>query len=98
SASQKYIQIGNAVPTGLGKAIGMMLRDVMKQTAGKGLPRNASKRKGLVVCADPILEKSIKKQPRTQLHPPRLLKNSDPAKIRQWLQAVPAQKLLFERD
>jgi DNA (cytosine-5)-methyltransferase 1 len=98
SATQKYIQIGNAVPTGLGKAIGTMLRDVMKKTARKGLPHEATKRKGLVVCADPVLEKSIKRQPRTQLHPPRLLKSSDPAKIRRWLHAVPSQSLLFEKD
>lgn len=98
SATQKYIQIGNAVPTGLGNAIGMMLRDVMKKTARKGLPRNAVKRKGLVFCADPVLEKSMKNQPRTQLHPPRLLKSSDPAKIRQWLNATSKQSLLFDKD
>lgn len=98
SATQKYIQIGNAVPTGLGKAIGMMLCDVMRKTARKGLPSDAKRRKGLVVCGDPVLEKSIRKQPRTQLHPPRLLKSSDPAKIRQWLDAVPGQTLLFEKD
>jgi DNA (cytosine-5)-methyltransferase 1 len=98
SATQKYIQIGNAVPTGLGKAIGKMLRAVMRGTERKGLPDKASKRKGLVLCTDPILEKSLKKQPRTQLHPPRLLKSADPAKIRQWLNAIPSQKLLFEKD
>ena len=97
-ATQKYIQIGNAVPTGLGTAIGMMLRDVMKKTARNGLPRGAAKRKGRVVCADPILEKSIKNQPRTQLHPPRLLNTTDPAKIRQWLNTIATQKLLFEKD
>jgi len=98
SATQKYIQIGNAVPTGLGKAIGKMLRGAMRSTDRKGLPNQASRRKGLVRCADPILEKSLKKQPRTQLHPPRLLKSKDPAKIRQWLNAVPSQRLLFEKD
>ena len=98
SATQKYIQIGNAVPTGLGLAIGTMLRDVMKRTARKGLSAEATNRKGLVVCADPVLARSIKKQPRTQLHPPRLLKSSDPAKIREWLHAVPTQSLLFEKD
>jgi DNA (cytosine-5)-methyltransferase 1 len=98
SATQKYIQIGNAVPTGLGKVIGNMLNDVIKNTKRNGLPVKASKRKGLVVCADPVLEKSLKKQPRTQLHPPRLLKSSDPAKIRQWLNAVPRQKQQFEKD
>lgn len=98
SATQKYIQIGNAVPTGLGKAIGMTLCDVMKITKRNGLPDEAAKRKGLVLCADPVLQKRIKKQPRTQLHPPRLLKSSDPAKIRQWLNTVATQKLLFEKD
>jgi DNA (cytosine-5)-methyltransferase 1 len=98
SATQKYIQIGNAVPTGLGQAIGTMLSDVMKKTTRKGLSDEAAKRKGLVVCADPVLARSIKKQPRTQLHPPRLLKSSDPAKIREWLHALPTQSLLFEKD
>jgi DNA (cytosine-5)-methyltransferase 1 len=98
SITQKYIQIGNAVPIGLGKAIGTMLDEVMKSTKRNGLPHEAAKRKGLVVCADPVLQKSIKKQPRTQLHPPRLLKSSDPAKIRQWLNTVATQELLFERD
>jgi DNA (cytosine-5)-methyltransferase 1 len=98
SATQKYIQIGNAVPTGLGRAIGMMLRAVMKKTNQEGLPAEAARRKGLVVCADPVLEKRIKKQPRTQLHPPRLLKSADPVKIRQWLNAGSSQNLLFEKD
>jgi DNA (cytosine-5)-methyltransferase 1 len=94
-ATQKYIQIGNAVPTGLGHAIGTMLRAVMKKTQRNGLPKESSKRKGTVVCADSVLEKSLKKQPRTQLHPPRLLKTSDPAKIRQWLNANARQRALF---
>src|SRR5439155_18552417 len=72
SAQQKYIQIGNAVPIGLGKAIGKSLRSTIRQTARKGLSKSASNRKGLVICADPILERRLKKQPRTQLHPPRL--------------------------
>jgi DNA (cytosine-5)-methyltransferase 1 len=98
SAQQKYLQIGNAVPVGLGTAIGKSIQTTIRATTHKGLPRDARTREGRVVCADPTLDKRLKNQPRTQLHPPRLLKTQDAAKIRRWLQAVPNQKTLFRKD
>ena len=85
SDQQKYIQIGNAVPVGLGEAIGQSLQKTMKDTEQNGLPKGARKRRGLVVCSDPTLEKKLKNRPKTLLHPPRLLKTADPKRIRKWL-------------
>lgn len=98
STSQKYIQIGNAVPVGLGEAIGLSLRSTIKKTTKHGLPEEARKRKGIVLCADPILEARLRKKRRTQLHPLRLLKSQDPKTIRQWLKAVADQPSLFPKE
>ena len=88
SIQQRYIQIGNAVPVGLGQAIGKSLNRTMERTRKKGLPKDASERLGLVQCADPDLEKRINNRGRkTQLHPVRLLKSSDPVEISKWLNA-----------
>jgi DNA (cytosine-5)-methyltransferase 1 len=86
SPQQKHIQIGNAVPMGLGKALGGMILATMRKTAKHGLTEASSKRRGMVVCGDPALEKRLLNRPKTQLHPPRLLKNSDPKAIRKWLE------------
>ena len=85
STRQKYIQIGNAVPIGLGRAIGKMLLEV----SGK---KNKRSRKllGQVTCADPILEARLKKSPRTKLHPPRLRKYPSSKSARAWLQKIAA--------
>lgn len=83
STRQKYIQIGNAVPIGLGRAIGKMLLAV----SGK---QNKRSRKllGQVICADPILDARLKKSPRTKLHPPRLRKYPSAKSARAWLQKI----------
>ena len=85
SIQQRYVQIGNAVPVGLGESLGLSLRKTMRDTARNGLPKGARKRKGKVVCSDPGLAKRLKNRRKTQLHPPRLLNSSDPQKIRRWL-------------
>jgi DNA (cytosine-5)-methyltransferase 1 len=87
SVQQKYMQIGNAVPVGVGKALGQALISTIQETDSVGLPVNAEKRLGMVKCADPDLEKKIQKRRRTQLHPARLLKTDDPEKIKEWLSA-----------
>lgn len=87
SVRQKYIQIGNAVPLGLGDAIGQMLRKTMKLTARRGLNHANYARRGTVVCGDPALEERLRKKKKTQLHPPRLRKNPDPKATRKWLEA-----------
>ena len=85
STQQKYIQIGNAVPTGLGCAIGKALLKTVSLTAKQGLPANSKKRLGQVVCTNPELDKRLKNRPKTMLHPPRLRKNPDSAAARRWL-------------
>ena len=74
STRQKYIQIGNAVPTGLGLAIGKALLETARLTLKHGLPADLKKLRGKVVCADSNLAARIKNRPKTQLNPPRLEK------------------------
>ncbi len=87
SINQQYIQIGNAVPVGLGVAIGRMLRRVMRITAQRGLTHANYGRRGTVVCGDAALEERLKGRKKTQLHPPRLRKTPDPEAARKWLLA-----------
>lgn len=90
STHAKYTMIGNAVPLSLGFAIGSMLRATMKLTSKKGLPTDAEERRGTVICADPLLEKRLKKRRKTQMHPPRLRLNPDPEAAKEWLSQVGA--------
>jgi DNA (cytosine-5)-methyltransferase 1 len=85
STRQKYIQIGNAVPTGLGRAIGKALLKTVRQTFKHGLPANASARPGQVTCPDPVLDERLRHRPKTMLHPPRLRRYSNPKTARAWL-------------
>ena len=88
STTQKYIQIGNAVPLGLGKAIGTMFRKVMRKTKRHGHPKEARSRKGSVVCGDPILADRLSKRPRTKLEPSRFRLNPDHDAARRWMATV----------
>lgn len=85
SNQQRYIQIGNAVPVGLGHAIGKALEGAATKTEKHGLPKEAQTKRGTVVC-DETLQKRIDNRPKTQLHPARLLKNSDPKEVKKWLE------------
>lgn len=87
---QKYMQIGNAVPLGLGSALGKMLEAVARQTDRDGLPAEAKSRLGTVVCADPKLEKWLTTRQKTQLHPPWRRVNGDIAAGKKWLTLVGA--------
>jgi DNA (cytosine-5)-methyltransferase 1 len=89
SVAQRYIQIGNAVPIGLGRAIGKMLISVASRTDRGVLPRHWSWRRK-VVCGDPVLAQRLKNRPKTKLNPPRMRKNKDPEAARQWLQQIAA--------
>ena len=86
SVGQKYVQIGNAVPIGLGHAIGNMLVTVASLTDRVGLIPSQRKRCGQVLCADPILALKLKNRPKTKLNPPRMRRNKDPKAAREWLQ------------
>jgi DNA (cytosine-5)-methyltransferase 1 len=85
STRQKYIQIGNAVPTGLGRALGKVLLQTVRATSKHGLPADAEDRLGQVVCPDSILNERLKNRRKTMLHPPRLRKNPNPDAARNWL-------------
>ncbi|MFA6172985.1 MAG: DNA cytosine methyltransferase [Kiritimatiellales bacterium] len=90
STQQQYMQIGNAVPIGLGNAIGEMLRKTMDRTTRFGLPKDARSRLGKTVC-DEKLQERIETRPKTQLNPARMLENSDPKEIKKWLQETAIQ-------
>jgi DNA (cytosine-5)-methyltransferase 1 len=83
---QKYEQIGNAVPLGLGLAIGKMLLAVTRKTQKQGAPEYAKKLLGSVICADPDLASRLRSRRKTRLNPPRMRENQDPAAARRWLQ------------
>jgi DNA (cytosine-5)-methyltransferase 1 len=85
STRQKYIQIGNAVPTGLGCAISKALLKTVNLTSKHGLPAGNKKRLGQVICPDPVLNARLKNRPRTMLHPPRLRRYPNPEAARAWL-------------
>jgi len=87
SVRQKYVQIGNAVPVGLGAAIGKELLRTMHKTAKHGLPKDSANWLGKVACANPEFEERLRKRKKTQLNPPHLRMVSDVEKTRQWLTA-----------
>jgi DNA (cytosine-5)-methyltransferase 1 len=90
SAHQKYLQIGNAVPLGLGHAIGRALRCAMQNTVEFGLPKDARARKGRVDFADPELEARLLARGKTMLHPPNLRKIADSEANRRWMKSEAA--------
>jgi DNA (cytosine-5)-methyltransferase 1 len=82
SVNQQYVQIGNAVPLGLGAAIGRMLKKAIADT-NETNPRL----RGKVICGDPLLQERLKHRKKTKLHPPRLRKVADDKRNREWLSA-----------
>ncbi|MGH9905440.1 MAG: DNA cytosine methyltransferase, partial [Pyrinomonadaceae bacterium] len=96
STTQKYIQIGNAVPTGLGKAMGKMFRAAMSRSARNGLGK-ARKKRGVVEYGDSELGKRLKRRPKTKLHPPRFRKDPDPEAARKWLESTASKSKLSSR-
>jgi hypothetical protein len=87
SVAQQYVQIGNAVPIGVGAAVGRMLRRVMGQSDRLGNLVKHPERRGMVLCDDEQLSERMKHQRVTQLNPPHLRDNPDPNEARRWLQA-----------
>ena len=78
SISQRYIQVGNAVPLGLGKAIGQAIIKAMDGSARVD-------RLGKVECPNRLLIERQSKRPRTQLNPPRMRKLQDLKSAKSWL-------------
>src|SRR5206468_3068224 len=73
-----YKQIGNAVPVGLGKAIGRSLRRTMRAGRAKMMPKE-------VVCANADLAKRIARRPKTILNPIRMRKIKATSAAIAWL-------------
>lgn len=75
--SQKYIQIGNAVPIGLGSAIGESIKKAIrskKKITVKG-----------VTCENQDLLNRLQKRPRTMLNPARMRKVKNPILTATWV-------------
>jgi DNA (cytosine-5)-methyltransferase 1 len=77
STRNKYEMIGNAVPLGVGEAIGKMLVGVMRRRKSEALPP-------MVVCANDELAKRVAKA-RTILNPVRMRKTANVEAARRWL-------------
>lgn len=77
---QQYIQVGNAVPVGLGRAIGRALRKAMGG-------RRLRARLGTLACANKDLIERLSKRPRTIVNPPRMRKVKGKDALRKWLRS-----------
>lgn len=75
--AQQYSQIGNAVPLGLGTAIGMMLKRAARRKARTALL-------GKVVCVDPVVLERLEQRPRTVLNPQRMRRVRGAEAARRW--------------
>jgi DNA (cytosine-5)-methyltransferase 1 len=74
----QYLQLGNAVPVGLGRALGKVLIE-----AKEGQPDPT--RLGRVACPDADLIRRLADGPRTKMNPRRMRKVTDEKATRQWL-------------
>jgi DNA (cytosine-5)-methyltransferase 1 len=75
---QQYIQAGNAVPLGLGEAIGNALLVAMKT-------RKNAELLGRLECADAELLQRMVNRPRTILNPTRMRKDATLEAAKEWL-------------
>jgi DNA (cytosine-5)-methyltransferase 1 len=82
---QQYRQIGNAVPIGLGEAVGMAIRSTMRSRR-KPIPRCA------IECRNVDLLKRLNRTKTTVLNPPRMRNNPDVAAVRKWLKDLPRER------
>lgn len=77
SVPQQYVQIGNAVPVGLGAAVGGAIL--------RAIPRRASAvRCGTVVCHNDGLLSRLANRPKTILNPPRMRGEEQEGELREW--------------
>jgi DNA (cytosine-5)-methyltransferase 1 len=75
---QLYKQIGNAVPVGLGAAIGRALRKTMRR-------HNRVSPRKVVVCADAVLLERLGSRPTTILNPKRMRRIKSTERAKEWL-------------
>lgn len=79
SPAKQYIQVGNAVPLGLGRAAGEVVRSAMERGQLGVRPL------GTVTCSDKGLLDRLSKRPRTILNPVRMREVKDQAAAKEWL-------------
>jgi DNA (cytosine-5)-methyltransferase 1 len=84
---QQYKQLGNAVPVGLGSAIGFSLRAAMRK-------RTRITEEGVVTCADPALIKRLAARPQTVLNPRRMRRVKGYSAARAWMAGENREGLL----
>lgn len=78
SLSHKYTQIGNAVPVGLGEAVGKALIESMNPRA------KSSARLGLIVCETPKILDNMSQRPTTFLNPPSMRNDPKGETVEEW--------------
>ncbi|MDE3102488.1 MAG: DNA cytosine methyltransferase [Chloroflexota bacterium] len=75
---QKYIQIGNAVPVGLGEVVGKALLTAMRSSTRVSF-------RGKVVCLSSDVLRRLHRRPRTVLNPDRMRRRKGVAAAKKWL-------------
>ena len=75
---QKYIQIGNAVPCGLGEAVGDMIKRAVRRNADPALT-------GKIECPDRVLIERYLRRPRTVMNPQRMRKVKGTEAAKEWM-------------
>lgn len=78
SVHQQYTQIGNAVPLGIGAALGNEIQRARRRKANRALL-------GIVDCSNIGLIHRLAARPRTMLNPARMRKVQDAQAAREWL-------------
>ena len=81
SINQRYTQIGNAVPIGLGEAIGKAIRSAMHTD-------KSQTRLGIVSCASQELLDRICHRPKTIINPIKMRKIKDLNATQEWLNGI----------
>jgi DNA (cytosine-5)-methyltransferase 1 len=84
SLPQQYEQVGNAVPVGLGRAIGRALLKTMRLGRVGALPAT-------ITCADSALRERLSHRSRTVVNPPDLRENRSTLALRSWMRQVPEE-------
>lgn len=84
---QLYLQIGNAVPVGLGQAVGEAVLATMRH----GM--DAVAQPAGVTCENVALRQRLLKRPKTRLNPPRMRKVKDLAAAKAWMKGLAYQQL-----
>jgi len=82
---RKYEQLGNAVPLGLGEAVGGALRKAMRS-------RKRVDRSGVVECWNLDLLAKLTRRPRTIVNPPRMRDDTDDETISDWYAEGPRMR------